>query len=136
MTVTTPFSARTNHMSVVFNDMLWVIGGDDGTNLLNDIWYTGDAEAAVWTQITFLTSAPTHTTGFTAHFDASWSARKNGNVVVYNDKMYLIGGEDAVPAKLNDVWQSHNGHIWTQVLAAAPFSPRVNFTTFIFGGHL
>ena len=34
--------ARNDHSSVVFNGRLWVIGGYDGTNRLNDVWSSED----------------------------------------------------------------------------------------------
>ncbi|MBI3037879.1 Ig-like domain-containing protein [bacterium] len=40
-TSTANFSARQRHSTVVFDNKMWVIGGHDGTNALNDVWYSG-----------------------------------------------------------------------------------------------
>jgi hypothetical protein len=51
-------------------------------------------------------------------------------VVVFEDKLWLLGGADQVASDfktmhmLNDVWSSEDGLNWTQVTAAAPWSPR------------
>jgi hypothetical protein len=37
-----PWSGRYGHTSVVFDNKIWVIGGYNGNNLLNDIWYSSD----------------------------------------------------------------------------------------------
>jgi dihydrofolate reductase len=45
ITATVKFTARRAHSSAVFNNRVWVIGGDDGAssvdsrNLKNDVWY-------------------------------------------------------------------------------------------------
>ena len=38
------FTARLNHTSVVYDNKMWVIGGDDESesSCLNDVWYSGD----------------------------------------------------------------------------------------------
>jgi hypothetical protein len=35
-----PFSARSDHTTVVFDNKIWVIGGRDGGGVKNDVWYS------------------------------------------------------------------------------------------------
>jgi len=69
--------------------------------------------------------------------NAEWSKRTYHQTVVFDDKIWLIGGgsylgEDAngrsILGKLNDVWCSEDGVNWTEVTATAPFEPRFWFT--------
>jgi hypothetical protein len=84
------FTARTAHQVVVFKDKLYLIGGSTtfGSDFkkLNDVWSSTDGKN--WTQET--DQAP---------FPARWSHQ----VVVFKNKIYLIGGYDGTKA-LNDVW--------------------------------
>ena len=36
------FSKRFGHQLVVFNNRMWLVGGQDSTGLKNDIWYSAD----------------------------------------------------------------------------------------------
>lgn len=46
----TAFSKRAFHAAVAFDDALYVIGGFDGTNTLNDVWKSRDGQN--WKKIT------------------------------------------------------------------------------------
>ena len=106
------FSNRSIHQAVSFNDgsgeKLWLIGGDD-VSLKNDVWSSSDG--INWVQRTA---------------NASFSARKNHQVVSFNDgsgdKLWLIGGNDG--SLKNDVWSSSDGINWVQQTASAAFSAR------------
>ena len=49
-TVTDHFSPRRDHASAVLNGDLYVIGGFDGTDRLNDVWKSTDGGAA-WVNV-------------------------------------------------------------------------------------
>ncbi|NUM36764.1 MAG: hypothetical protein HUU50_19650 [Candidatus Brocadiae bacterium] len=84
---------RQQHTSVVFDDKIWIIGGDDTNgSYLNDVWSSSDG--INWTQVT-------------AH--ASWPARQQHTSVLFDDKIWIIGGSDGVTTRLNDVWYSSDG---------------------------
>ena len=88
------WSARWHHTSVVFDNKMWVMGGyyfDWGTDTyiyLNDVWYSSDG--VNWTQATA---------------NAGWPAREGHTSVVFDNKMWVMGGADASAYK-NDVWYS------------------------------
>lgn len=95
------FSRRLSSEAVSFNDKIWVTGGrgsspykNDLIIYLNDIWSSPDGVS--WTEE--LTIAP-------------WTARYNHQTVVFNDKMWLFGGQTGSTAatRVNDIWSSDDG---------------------------
>lgn len=100
------FSTRTGHQLVVFNNSLWLIGGNDSkvdylipgddNGRKNDIWSSSDG--IYWTQ------QVTH---------AAFSPRSNHEVVSFNNKLWLIGGDDK-DGDTNDIWSSSNGITWVK----------------------
>ena len=99
------FSARNNHRSVTFADKIWVIGGHDGTNRLNDVWSSSDGSN--WSMAS-----------------GSFPAREGHSLVVLGGKMWIIGGYDGGTTFYNDVWSSSDGSSWTKVTDNADFSAR------------
>ena len=77
---------RSGHASVVFDNKLWVIGGDDGTRRLNDVWYSEDG--VNWTQATA---------------SAEWSGRLHHTSVVFNDKIWVIGGYEVAAKTMSGI---------------------------------
>ena len=53
---------------------------------------------------------------------ADFSPRLGHQVVVHDDQLWLIGGDDG--SRKNDVWSSSDGIAWTQRAASAAFSGR------------
>ena len=53
---------------------------------------------------------------------AGWSARLMLTCVVFDDKLFVLGGDDG--SKKNDVWYSTDGAAWTQSTASAGWSRR------------
>ena len=96
------FPARYGHTSVVFNGKMWVIGGymDDWAGSLgtvNDVW--SSSNGILWTPVV----SP-----------AAFLPRYGHTSVVFNGKMWVIGGYDPSSfTTFNDVWSSSNGILWT-----------------------
>jgi N-acetylneuraminic acid mutarotase len=118
---TAAWSARGGHTVLVYHDRLWLFGGanhidkDRSTDgFLNDVWVSDDGIS--WTPVT--QTAP-------------WSARDNPGVVVFNDELYLLGGQNAA-----DVWRSPNGRDWSRVAAEANWGPRHDAARVVLGGKL
>lgn len=103
--------------AVVFNNKLWVIGGnnypafgntDSPGAAFNDVWSSTDGTS--WTQVTA---------------NAAFIARTSPAVFVYDNKMWIAGGKDNGGNYLNEVWNSSDGSNWTQVSVNTPFTERV-----------
>ncbi len=109
--------------SVVFQGKMWLLGGTenyyfgDSQSLKNDVWYSSDGQH--WKQAT-----P----------DAGWSPRAYHQAVVLNDRIYVFGGGNYVPEyhATNDVWSSADGVHWQQETDAAPWHPRLWFSSVVY----
>ena len=77
---------------------MWLIGGRDGA-YKNDIWNSKDGEN--WTQVT--------TSG------TIFSGRSYHQTLVFNNKIWVIGGYLGGATYEDDVWSSDDGVNWTQV---------------------
>ena len=115
------WSARGTHSSVVFDNKLWVLGGGahdgDDFNLKNDVWFSADG--ASWTQATS---------------SVSWSARFGHTSVVFDNKLWVLGGFDGVIK--NDVWFSADGVTWTQATSDAAWSARYYHSSVVFDNKI
>jgi hypothetical protein len=115
------WSPRGSHTVVAHRDRLWLFGGanhiaDDRStdSFLNDVWVSNDGVA--WTPVT--DAAP-------------WSPRDKAGAVVFNDRLYLLGGQGTA-----DVWRSSNGRDWTRLVAQADWGPRHDFAKVAYDGRL
>ncbi|KPJ55516.1 hypothetical protein AMJ49_07020, partial [Parcubacteria bacterium DG_74_2] len=112
-TNTAQWIARVYHTSVVFDNKIWVIGGNASGSYKNDVWYSTNGIS--WIQATDT---------------AQWSAREDHTSVVFDNKIWVIGGvQEASPYYTNDVWYSTNGVSWTQATPAAQWSARYEHTS-------
>lgn len=107
---------------VTFQEKLWVFGGANHRDpvtlntdqFLNDVWSSEDG--LHWTQVT--ATAP-------------WSPRDYAKVVVFNDTLYMLGGNGE-----SDVWTSTNGKDWTQLTPNAAWGTRDAFAAVAYDGKL
>jgi len=120
---TAGWSKRCSFGVVVFDNKMWVMGGYDGSDHLNDVWYSSDG--ASWIKV--LDNDPSDTD--------RWSPRANFGVVVFDNKMWVMGGYDG-SNYLNDVWYSCDGKNWSQVTTPPPFSARSNHTSLVFDNKM
>ena len=115
--------ARYQHGAVVFDNKMWIIGGDlSNTNEpyapANDVWYSEDG--TTWVQA--LANAP-------------WPARARHACIVYQNQIWVLGGITA-EGPANDVWRSANGIDWTLLAEHAPWSPRADHECVVFQDKL
>ena len=84
---------RHEHTTVVLGGKMWVLGGEAGCGgnegKFNDVWWTEDG--VDWVQTI-------------EH--ASWYPRSGHTSVVFDDRIWVMGGEDERGNDLNDVWCS------------------------------
>ena len=88
----------------VYNDKLWVLGGDTGGGYPKDVWYTDNG--STWTRATN---------------NAGWSGRGWHDVLVFENKMWLFAG---ISSFINgqDAWYSSDGENWTEASSNAGYS--------------
>ena len=119
--------ARVSPSFAVFKDRMWLMGGtenfydDNDQTLKNDVWSTADGRE--WRLET-------------EH--AAWSKRTHAQAIVFDNKLWIMGGgrwhPETVPQ--SDVWCSEDGVNWSQVTPAAPWDPRMWFSTVVYRDHL
>jgi hypothetical protein len=108
---------------VNFQDRIWITGGIENyffgneTSPRNDVWHSSNGKD--WTCATD---------------NAGWSPRAYHQSVVFDNKLWVIGGGNYVPEHhaLNDVWCSEDGTTWTQVTDEAPWGSRLWFSSVVY----
>jgi hypothetical protein len=112
---------------VEFRGRMWILGGTenyyfgDERSLKNDVWSSADGKA--WKLETK---------------SAGWSPRAYHQTVVLNDRIYVFGGGNYVPTyhAKNDVWSSGDGVHWRCETEAAPWGPRLWFSSAVYRGRM
>ena len=102
------WSARYIHIAVVFDGKIWVLGGNEGSthngiDNLNEVWSSSDGMS--WTNAN--ARGP-------AEGSKHWSKRVNHAAVVFDGKIWVLGGTTDGSSRLNDVWSSSDGTTWTK----------------------
>jgi len=112
---------------LVFKGKMWILGGiedfffGDEKSVKNDVWCSADGKK--WELIAL---------------NAGWSPRAFHQAVVFDDKMWIMGGGNFRPKQhaLNDVWCSHDGVKWTRVTKAAAWPARVWFSSVVYRNRI
>ena len=102
---------------VYFNDSLWLMGGSriDPDNNANTVWRF-DPKTSTWESLGA----------------AKWSPRMGHAVLVYQNKIWVMGGRDEAGNALADVWTFEvSKREWTES-AKAPWAPRCLFGPAVF----
>jgi len=121
------WSPRVGAAGIIFRNKMWIFGGvekyfaGDESHLKNDVWYSENGET--WDLVT-------HT--------AAWSPRAFHQSVVFDDKLWILGGGNYLPnyKAFNDVWCSEDGVNWHQVTGEAPWSERLWFAAVAYRDRL
>lgn len=71
----------------------------------------------------------------TAASSTRWSARKDFTSVVFNDRIWVMGGHDGSKA-LNDVWSSADGVTWQEHITSNIWSARFNHSSVVFNDKI
>ena len=105
ITSSAKWSARRGHAVVVFQNRLWVLGGEQYTGMrehsqFGDVWFSEDG--IKWN---------------CAVEDAPWGPRRGHAVCVHDNRMWLVGG--VADQYMDDVWVSEDGFKWTAMRGAS-----------------
>ncbi len=121
VTEAAPWEERDSFSAVVFDGKMWVVGGEnytfnEGYKRYTDVW--SSTNGLDWTIAT--TNAP-------------WGERSSSRVVVYENKMWLLGGYkySGGPIWLNDIWTSSDGSNWVQETDSAPWMGRAGHSCIV-----
>ena len=126
---TAPWKHSDLPMTMVFQDKIWIMGGwynglRVGRSASNQVWCSSDA--VQWQQATK---------------SAGWTPRLAAGAVVFNDKMWILGGienfffGDEKSVK-NDVWCSVDGKQWELATNNAGWTPRAFHQAFVFNDKI
>lgn len=116
-------------MSLAFDDRMWFMGGwyngrMPGHESGNEVWSSTDG--AHWQQAT-------------EH--AGWSPRLAAAVVVFQGRMWMLGGTEDYyfgnqQSLKNDVWSSADGKVWKRQCEHAGWSPRAYHQAVVLGDKI
>ena len=111
-TAAAPWAGRRSHSSVAYDGKIWVIGGGFGNppfvyTFKNDVWYSSNGTS--WTQATSV---------------APWCERYGHSSTVYNQRIWVIGGNDRT--NRNDVWET-GGEWYAAQIPAQSAGTRVEY---------
>lgn len=119
------WSPRLGAAYVVFKGKMWVMGGttdfyeNSPSTMMNDVWCSEDGKN--WELVTA---------------NAGWSKRPYLQAVVYDDKIWVMGGGVRTPDEhanfKNDVWCSEDGIHWEEVVSHADWEPRIWFSSVVY----
>lgn len=129
-----PWGPRALHYTLVFQDKIWVIGGQTVPQFARadevvhrDAWTSTDG--VNWQKV--------------EPREPCWSPRGMiGGAAVLNGRIWMLGGgtydTPKVPSRnyYNDVWSSADGVTWTRHTEAAPWHPRQYHDVAAFDGRL
>jgi hypothetical protein len=128
------FIYRTGLKIVEYRNRLWLIGGAGPAigEFKSDVWSSSDADN--WKLESEVKTIESNTI-------VDYSGRAGHGLVVFQDKLWLIGGYN-LEGSHADVWYSSGGKNWIRQTNTAPFGKRSNHQTVVFkdklyviGGH-
>jgi hypothetical protein len=135
VTVQAPFAPRDGAGMVVYQNKLWLLGGWNADTTVfpnttsNEVWSSPDGKH--WTQVkrnTFGTSAFNPATDWEGRHMAGWA--------VFQNKLWIVGGDSNQCHYQPNVWNSSDGAHWTEVASDVPWGNRVLFYTLVFNNKL
>jgi len=121
VTSSAPWNGRNLLCTIVYKGKIWVMGGitklkPDAQVSYNDVWCSSDGKS--WRMVTD---------------EAPWSPRGAATALVYEDRIWLMGGFDAANyLHNNEVWTSRDGREWELVTDEADWGSRAMHTSVVF----
>ncbi len=110
---------------VVKDDKIWIIGGGVidyfPFKAYRDVWVSSDG--INWKEVTD---------------DAPWPGRIWSNCVVYNNRIFLLGGFRSQPVWENrgDVWYSKDGKEWTELKTDLSWDARHEHSSYVYRNNI
>jgi hypothetical protein len=108
-----------------------------GLNLSTTYYFWVDAYSNTLTSADATTQATTVGAPWSqATAAAAFSGRFSHTSVVFNNKIWTIGGADSTGSLTNDVWYSANGTNWSRATNNASFAARYGHTSVVFNNAM
>ncbi|MFT7600505.1 MAG: hypothetical protein ACI8TP_003448 [Acidimicrobiales bacterium] len=115
------FAPMDGSAPVVFDGKMWLLGrwGENWEAGSHDqIWSSVDGETWLY------------------QGRAPWDPRHEGGVAVFNDRIWMVGGDNNQGHYQNDVWSSADGLEWEKVADDVPWGGRATHLTTVFDDRL
>jgi hypothetical protein len=128
-----PFPPAEYSGIVLFQNQIWIVGGHSPGESINGGTTFDRARNDLWKS--------TNGTSWTMVSPEAWPARLRPNVLVHDNKMWIISGNprpvfNILQAPITDVWSSTDGETWTQVTATYNFPPRTMPAAFTYDNKM
>ena len=108
---------------VEFQSKVWSYGGVNDYGATNGHFGWNSDNGINWVSLSITPSTLT-------------SFRRGHTVTLFNDVLYLIGGEDAAAAAYGDIWKSDDGINWTNIYSLAPFGLIPEHETLVYNNKM
>lgn len=117
------FSKRIGSAAAVFNDRMWVIGGNpsgawNAVKYLGDIWSSADG-------VDWVCALP----------EAAFGRRTNVSCAVFKGRLWVVGGRTEHGCA-GDAWSTSDGVNWKLEVRKAPFAPRNDASLLVHGERM
>ncbi len=135
VTLQAPYAARDGAGVVVFNNKAWLLGGWNSQTPVfpytttNEVWNSSDGRN--WHLVKPNTFVPGRFNSAT-----DWEGRHMAGWVVFQNKMWIVGGDSNQCHYQPNVWNSSDGVHWTQVATNVPWGNRVLHYTVVFDNKI
>jgi hypothetical protein len=135
VTVQAPYAPRDGAGLVTYANKLWLLGGWNASTSVfpltttNEVWNSSDGKH--WQQVKRNTFAPD-----TFNPASDWEGRHMAGWAVFQNKLWILGGDSNQCHYQQDAWNSSDGLHWTQVTNNLPWGERVLFYTLVFNNQL
>lgn len=134
------FAPRDGAGALVFDDRMWLLGGWNPRDMVNfprtcnnEVWSSDDGRDWVLEKPNTF-----HNIGKTFNRYSDWAGRHTAGYAVFNDRMWIVGGDANQGHYHNDVWNSPDGKTWEYVnkQKPVPWGPRALHHTVVFDGRI
>ena len=128
------FAPRDGAGLVTFNNQLWLLGGWNADPTVfprtttNEVWNSSDGQH--WNRV------KPNTFGDDFNATNDWEGRHMAGWVVFNNMLWIIGGDSNQCHYQPNAWNSSDGAHWNEVSNSLPWGNRVLFYTLVFQGRI